>query len=107
MEALVAALPTIIDILLVVLLVVGIILVIKCIGIIDKASELIDDIEDKVSSLNTLFNAIDVINSKVAYVGDWLGNILEKVISRLFDRKKDEYDEEDELKEIIRKERRK
>lgn len=107
MEALVAALPTIIDILLVVLLVVGIILVIKCIGIIDKASELIDDIEDKVSSLNTLFNAIDVINSKVAYVGDWLGNILEKVISRFFDRKKDEYDEEDELKEIIRKERRK
>lgn len=104
METLVTVLPIIINILLIVLLVISIILLIKCIGIIDKASEVIEDIGEKVNSLNSLFNAFDLINSKVAYVGDWIGTLFERIASKFFNRKKDEYDEEDELKDIIKKE---
>lgn len=107
METLVTVLPIIINVLLIVLLVISIILLIKCIGIIDKAREVLDDIEDKVNSLNSLFSAVDLINSKIAYVGDWFGTLFERVISKFLNRKKEEYDEEDELKEIIKKEGRK
>lgn len=105
METLVTILPIIVDILLIILLIVGIILLIKCIRIIDKAHALIQNVEDKVNSLNALFSVVEMFNSKVALIADKVTSAIEDLITKIFNRKnKDEYDEEDELENILKKE---
>lgn len=105
METLVTILPIIVDILLIILLIFGIILLIKCIRIIDKAHALIQNVEDKVNSLNGLFSVVEMFNSKVALIADKVTSTIEDLITKIFNRKnKDEYDEEDELENIIKKE---
>ncbi|MDE6141723.1 MAG: hypothetical protein K2G03_03875 [Bacilli bacterium] len=105
METLVTILPIIIDILLIFLLVIGIILLIKCIRIIDKARDLLQNVEDKVNSLNALFSVVEMFNSKIALLTDKVTSTIESFIARIFNRKnKDEYDEEYELENIIKKE---
>lgn len=105
METLVTILPIIVDVLLIILLIFGIILLIKCIRIIDKAHALIQNVEDKVNSLNALFSVVEMFNSKVALIADKVTSTIEDLITKFFNRKnKDEYDEEDELENIIKKE---
>lgn len=105
METLVTILPIIIDILLIILLVIGIILLIKCIRIIDRARDLLQNVEDKVNSLNALFSVVEMFNSKIALLTDKVTSTIESFITKIFNRKnKDEYDEEDELERILEKE---
>lgn len=102
MEVLTQVLPVVIDVLLVILITVGIILLIKCIYVIDKAKAVILDVEQKVNSLNTLFNVVTAINDKIALLSDRVYGIIEAVIDR-FSRKKDLDDSEDDYEDEVPK----
>ncbi|MCX4249426.1 MAG: hypothetical protein OSJ65_06670 [Bacilli bacterium] len=109
MEILNIVLPIIINVLLVVLLVCGIILLIKCIYIIDKIKAVALNVEEKVNSLNALFALISVISEKVTGLTEKCVNYIEGLLLKMFNRKDEEEltPEEEELKEILKKERKK
>jgi len=90
--------PTLMYILGAILLVCVIVLVIKLIYTIDKTNSILDDIERKVHSLDSLFNAIDKTTSTISSIGD---RILDKVfsIANKFRRKKKIEKEEDDIYE--------
>ena len=88
-------LPILLYILGIILMVILIILGIKAIQMMDKMDRIIDNIEDKVNSLNGMFavinkttDSIDLISSKV--VGSVVGTI-EKIFKR---KKEDDYNGE-------------
>lgn len=97
MEILTTLLPVIIDILLIVLLIVGIILVIKCIYIIDKARSIMLNVEEKVNSLNSLFNLVGTVSDKVSGGLEYIITSIEKFFIRLLHKKKDEKLDEEEI----------
>ncbi len=97
MEVLTQVLPIVIDVLLIVLITVGIILIIKCIYVIDKAKSIMLNVEEKVNSLNALFNIVTVFNEKVALLSDKVYGIIEAIVDK-FSRKKD-LDDEEEIEE--------
>lgn len=107
METLATVLPIIIDVLLIVLLIAGIILLVKCIYIIDKAKSVILNVEEKVNSLNSLFSIIGMISDKVSGATEKAISYVENIFIKLFRKTKEEEltDDEDELKEILEKER--
>ena len=97
MEALTQILPIIIDILLIVLLVSGIILIIKCIYIIDKAKSVVLNVEEKVNSLNSLFAVVSLVNDKIVSITDKVVDGVSGLIGRIFrNKKKKRQIEEDE-----------
>lgn len=107
METLATILPIIIDVLLIVLLIVGIILIIKCIYIIDKAKSVILNVEEKINSLNSLFSIITLISDKVSGATEKVISGIENFFIKLFKKSEheEETDEEEELREILEKER--
>ena len=97
MEFLLQFLPIIIYILLIIILIIGIILGIKAIGTLNKIDIMVDDINDKVKSLNGLFSVIDFTTDKIAYITDKAFSGISSVISRLFIKnKKKKGEDEDE-----------
>jgi len=83
-------LPIITYILLIVLLIVLIILGIKVILIVDKADKLVDDIQQKVSSFNSIFKLIDFTSEKLT---SGVSSIIETIIgivNKLFRKRKEE-----------------
>ena len=99
MEFLLQFLPIIIYILLIIILVIGIILGIKAIGTLNKIDIMIDDINDKVKSLNGLFSVIDFTADKISYITDKAFLGISSLVSRLFNKKNKKNkkgDEEDE-----------
>lgn len=73
-----------------ILLIVLIILGIKLIQSIDKANRLLDDIQEKISSLDTLFHIVDGMSNTLSRVTEtFVGNIVQ-FASRIFHRKKEE-----------------
>ncbi len=95
MTMLETVLPVVINILLIILLVVGIILVIKCIYVIDKTKAILQNVEDKVNSLNAFFSIIDLVNTKIALITDKVASLIESLLTKLFNRKESE-EQEDE-----------
>ena len=93
MEVLTTVLPIIIDVLLIALLIVGIILVIKCIYIIDKAKAVVLNIEEKVNSLNSLFTIISMVNDKISGLTEKIIVCVESLILKLFKRSSEEDEE--------------
>ena len=78
MEALTTVLPIIIDILLIILLIVGIIFVVKCINIINRANRIIEDVENKIESLNPIFNIAATISNSIEYVSETVASTIKK-----------------------------
>lgn len=107
METLATVLPIIIDVLLIVLLIVGIILIVKCIYIIDKAKSVILNVEEKVNSLNSLFSIVGMISDKISGTTEKVISYIENLFLKLFKKNQDdeETDEEEQLREILEKER--
>lgn len=107
METLATILPIIIDVLLIVLLIVGIILIVKCIYIIDKAKSVILNVEEKINSLNSLFSIVGMISDKISGATEKAISYVQSLFMKLFRKNKDEdlTDEEEELREILEKER--
>ena len=86
-------LPGIVYILLIVLLIVLIVLGIKLIIIVDKTDKLVTDIQDKVSSFNTVFSIISLTSNKLT---NGISTIVDGIINlfnKWFNKRKDEEDE--------------
>lgn len=90
MTVLTTTLPIVIDILIIVLLTIGIILGIKCIYIIDRTRNVIDNLEGRFNSLNAFFKIIDLVNNKFSLLSDKVLDIIEKFISNLLNHEKKE-----------------
>ena len=100
MEFWLTFLPLIIYVLLIILLIVGIILGIKTIITMNKVEKVVDNVNEKVESLNSVFNLIDFTTDKIAAFTDRLVEVAGSVFSKLLfrnknkKRKKDDYEEE-------------
>ena len=100
MEFWLAFLPLVIYVLLIILLIVGIILGIKTIITMNKVEKVVDNVNEKVESLNSVFNLIDFTTDKIAAFTDRLVEVAGSVFSKLLfrnknkKRKKDDYEEE-------------
>ncbi len=95
-EFLQTALPIVIYILLIILLIVAIILGIKSIKTMDKLDKVVDDVNDKVQSLNGLFSLIDFTTEKVVTITDKITDALGGIFGRLFNkRRRKHYGEEE------------
>ena len=75
-------LPIIIYFLLIVLLVVAIIVGVKLIFTITKVDELIDDVTEKLSSFDRLFNVINFTTDRFGVISETIYNIKVKKISK-------------------------
>lgn len=89
-------LPIVIYILLIVLLIIGIILGIKSIITINKVEKVVDDVNEKVESLNGLFQIVDFTTDKLVSITDKVIDGISTLASRLFLKKKKNKKEEDE-----------
>ncbi len=93
-------LPLLIYILLIFILLVGIILGIKTIITLDKVDKIIDDVQDKVRTLNGFFHIIDYATDKIALatdkVVDGIAGLIGKVLFKKNKNKKKESDDENE-----------
>lgn len=104
LEVFQVVLPIVIDILLIVLITIGIIIGVKCIYIMDKAKAILQNVEDKVNSLNGIFAAIALVNDKITYVGEKIVSLFDNIISKFTSKKKRDLEEEAELEEILNEE---
>ena len=77
-------LPIIIYILLIIILIIGIILGIKSIITINKVEKVVDDVNEKVESLNGLFHVVDFTTDKIVMLTDKVVDGLSGFASRLF-----------------------
>lgn len=94
MEVASSILPIIMYTLLSILIVFIIVLVYKLIGTVDKANNVLDDVETKVHKLDNLFEVIDKGADTISMVTDSLSSIIPISILKLFRKKrKDDYDE--------------
>lgn len=94
MEALAAILPIIIYFLLIVLLVVVIILGIKIIITVDMINDVIDDVREKVDSLNNIFGVINFATDKISNFGTRIFDTTSSIVNKIFgirSRKDDDY----------------
>lgn len=89
-------LPIIIYILLIILLVIGIILGIKSIITINKVEKVVDDVNEKVESLNGLFQIVDFTTDKLVSITDKVVDGVSSLASRLFFKKKKNKEEDEE-----------
>ncbi|MBE6148412.1 MAG: hypothetical protein E7167_02835 [Firmicutes bacterium] len=94
MEVLNQVLPIVIYILLIGLLVIGIIIGIKLIITMNKVEKIIDNVENKVNSLNGVFNIIEMASGKITGVYERIIDIITGVVNKLFLRKGKEDDYE-------------
>lgn len=78
MDMLGVVFPTIMYILGSILLVCLIIFVLKSIAILDKTNEILDDVNNKVKSLDNLFSAINGASNVITAIGD---GIMDKVFA--------------------------
>lgn len=97
MEFLSQLLPIIIYFLLIIVIVVGIVLGIKLIITMDKVTNLVDDVQDKVNKVTPIFNAFGYISDKMSGVVATVIGTIENFISNLFIKnKKEEREDENE-----------
>ena len=72
----------------VILLVILIILGLKMINLVDKSNEILDDVNDKVKSLDGLFNAINMTTSTLSSIGDKIMNGVTSIFGKIVGRKR-------------------
>ena len=86
-------LPIIIYILLIVFLVVGIILGIKTVATITKVEKMVDEVNEKVSSLKFFFDMIDFASDKIAAMADSFVGVIANLFSKRIFKKKNKSEE--------------
>ena len=100
METLQTILPIIIDILIVIILIVGIILGIKAIITINKVDKIVDDVNQKVESLNGFFAVLDFITDRMSSISDYffegLSGLFGGLVASKARRRKRKDDEDEE-----------
>ena len=88
-------LPICVNILLIVLLIIGIVLGVRLINVINRMNDVVDNIEEKVNSLNGLFNIINFTTDKITTISDRVAEGFTGLIKR-FGRKKYSSEMEDD-----------
>lgn len=88
MEFLQEFLPIVIYILLIIILIIGIILGIKSIITLNKVEKVVDDVNEKVQTLNGFFHIIDYTTDKIALATDKVVDGITSFVSRIFFNKK-------------------
>lgn len=88
-------LPLVIYFLLIILLIIGIILGIRAIQTLNKVDRVVDDVNDKVQSLNGFFNIIDFTTDKIVSITDKVVEGISGLIGNVFKRRHTEKDEEE------------
>ncbi len=83
-------LPILLYILGIILMVILIILGIKAIQMMDKMDRIMDNIEDKVNSLNGMFAVINKTTDSIDLISSKVVGVVTNTIGRLFRRKKKE-----------------
>lgn len=95
LEYLNSFLPIIIYILLVILLVLLIIICFKTIRTMNKVQDIVEDVDDKVQSLNGFFDIIDMATDKLSILSDKVIDTIANFIQKVFKpRKKGNVEEE-------------
>lgn len=94
MEMLTESLPIVIYMLLVVLIIVLIVLGIKLLGTLSKLEKIVDNVDEKVHTLDGVFRIFDVATDKISALCDTIVNIVTKRVSKIFSKKKEESEEE-------------
>ena len=92
MTDLVTILPIILYIFGIILMIVLIILGLKLLQMFDKMDRILDNIEDKVNSLNGIFYVINKTTSSIDLISTKVVNSITNIVSRLFKRKNKEDD---------------
>ena len=88
-------LPIVIYFLLIILLIVGIILGIRSIQTLNKVDKVLDDVNDKVQSLNGFFNLVDFTTDKIVSLTDRVVDGISGLIGSVFKRRHTKEDEEE------------
>lgn len=88
-------LPIVIYILLIILLIIGIILGMRLISAMDKVDTVLDNVQRKVNSLNSLFSVIDFTTDKISAFSDKVVDVVSGFISRIGRKKTKSVEEED------------
>ncbi len=81
-------LPLVIYFLLIIFLIVGIILGIKFIMTLNKVEKVVDDVNDKVQTLNGFFHIIDYTTDKIALATDKVVDGIVSLFNKMIKRKK-------------------
>ena len=81
-------LPIIIYILLIIILIIGIILSIKLLMTLNKVDKVVEDINNKVQTLNGFFHIIDYTTDKIALTTDKITEGLISFFSKIFKKRK-------------------
>ena len=89
-------LPIVIYILLIILLIIGIILGVRSIQTLNKVDKVVDDVNDKVQSLNGFFNLVDFTTDKIVSITDRVVEGVSGLIGRVFKKGHQKSDEEEE-----------
>lgn len=88
MSFLLEFLPIIVYILLIIILIIGIVLAIKCLITLDKVEKVVDNVNEKVKSLDGLFHIIDTTTDKIVLVADKVVEGITSLVVSLFQSKK-------------------
>ena len=99
MSFLLEFLPIIIYVLLIVVLLIGIVLAIKCLITLDKVEKVVDNVNDKVRALDGLFHIIDTTTDRVVLITDKVIEGLTSLVANLFITKKNKTAKKEENKE--------
>ncbi len=87
-------LPIVIYFLLIILLIIGIILGVRSIQTLNKVDKVVDDVNDKVQSLNGFFNLVDFTTDKIVSITDKVVEGVSGLIGTVFRRKRKNDEEE-------------
>lgn len=87
-------LQIIIYFLLIIILVVGIILGIKSIKTMNKVEKVVDDVNNKVQTLNGFFNIVDFTTDKIVLLTDRIVDLISSGLTKIFKKKKNEEKED-------------
>ena len=94
METLDVFLPMLLYMFGIILLIVLIVLGLKLIQMLNKVDRLVDNIEQKVNTLNGAFSLIDKATDKIAMLSDTLVTAVSKAAQKVFNRKNKKGDED-------------
>lgn len=79
----------------IILLIVAIIVGIRIIGLTEKADKVLDDIQEKVNSLNGMFSVVNKVSSSMELISSKIANGIVNLFGKVFKKKKED-NEEDE-----------
>ncbi len=80
-------------------LIIIMILGIKLIGVLDKVDRVVDNIEDKVNSLNVAFSIIDKATESITTIGNTVLGAVNNAVAKVFKKKDEDTDKEEDYYE--------